>query len=164
MAARIVEHKPAAPRPFDEVKAEIRRQLERKFATEAAERVGREKLALLQQGKGDKEAGLAFAKPVEVTRNQAGPGFTPDALTRIFQAEPKSFPAFVTGPNPRGGFTIYRVTRVIEPQGLDAARLKLAAERMGDQLGREFANAYLASLRARADVKIEQSQLEKKAQ
>ena len=31
---------------------------------------------------------------------------------------------------------------------------------MGEQLGREFLNAYLASLRARADVTIDQSLLE----
>ena len=164
MAARIVEHRPAAPRPYDEVKAEIRRQLERRAMADAAERVGRDKLALLQQGKSDKEAGVTFQKPVEVTRNQAGAGFPPDALTKIFQAEPAKFPAYVTGTNARGGFAIFRVTKVIEPQGLDESRLKLAAERMGDQLGREFASAYLASLRARSDVKIDQAQLEKKPQ
>lgn len=164
MAARIVEHKPAAPRAFDEVKAEIRRQLERRMATEAAERVGREKLALLQQGKSDKEAGIAFAKPIELARNQAGALVSPDALAKIFQADPTKFPAYVTGTNPRGGYSIYRVTRVIEPSALDEARLKLAGERMGEQLGREFATAYVASLRSRSDVKINQAQLEKKPQ
>lgn len=162
MAGRIVEHHPAAPRPFDDVKAEIRRQLERKAMAEAAERAGRAKLALLEQGKSDKDAGLAFGKPVEVGRNEAGPTMPPDALRRIFQAEPAKFPVYVTATNPRGGFSIYRVTKVVEPATLDEGRLKLAAERMGDQLGRDFAGAYLASLRARADVKIDQARLEAK--
>jgi len=35
---------------------------------------------------------------------------------------------------------------------------------MAEQLGREFATAYLASLKSRADVKINQQQLEKKPQ
>ena len=74
MAGRILEHRPAAPRPFDEVKAEIRRQLELKAATDAAERVGREKLALLEQGKSDKDVGLSFGKPVELQRMQAQRG------------------------------------------------------------------------------------------
>jgi peptidyl-prolyl cis-trans isomerase D len=164
MAGRILEYRPAAPRAFDEVKAEIRRQLERRAANEAAERVGREKLALLQQGKPDREAGVSFGKPIELTRNQSGAGVPPDVLTKIFQADPSTFPAYVTGTPPRGGFAIYRVSRVVDAGPLDEARLKLAGERMGDQLGREFVNAYLASLRARADVRIEQSQLEKKAQ
>jgi len=162
MAARVVEHKPAAPRPFDEVKGEIRRQLERRMASEAAERVGREKLALLQQGKSDKEAGIAFAKPIELSRNQTGALVSPDALAKIFQADPTKFPAYVTGSNPRGGFSIYRVTKVIEPSTQDEARLKLAGERMADQLGREFATAYLASLKSRTEIKINQAQLEKK--
>jgi peptidyl-prolyl cis-trans isomerase D len=164
MAARVVEYKPAAPRPFDEVKAEIRRQLERRMAADAAERVGRAKLALLQQGKSDKDASVTFARPIELARNQSGAGVPPDALLKIFQADPTKFPAYVTGTTPRGGFAIYRVTKVIEPTSLDEARLKLASERMGEQLGREFATAYLASLKSRADVKINQQQLEKKPQ
>ena len=58
MAGRIVEYKPAALRPFDDVKDEIRRQLVRKAASELAQKAGREKLALLEQGKSDKEAGV----------------------------------------------------------------------------------------------------------
>jgi peptidyl-prolyl cis-trans isomerase D len=160
MAGRILEHRPAAPRPFDEVKAEIRRQLELKAATDAAERVGREKLALLEQGKSDKDVGLTFGKPVELQRMQASAAFPPDILAKVFQADASKLPAHFSGVNPRGGYSIYRLTRVIEPDTLDESRLKLAGERMGEQLGREFVNAYLASLRARADVTINQTLLE----
>ena len=62
MAGRVVEHKPAAPRPFDEVRDEIRRQLERRATIDAAERVGRAKLALLEAGKSDKEVGLVVRR------------------------------------------------------------------------------------------------------
>ncbi len=58
MAARLVEYKPAAPRPFDDVKDEIRRQLVRQGAVELAQKAGREKLALLEQGKSDRDAGV----------------------------------------------------------------------------------------------------------
>ena len=50
MAARIVDYKPAAPRPFDEVKDEIRRQLVARYAAEQAQKAGREKLAKLEEG------------------------------------------------------------------------------------------------------------------
>ena len=50
MAGRIVEYKPAAPRPFADVKDEIRQQLVRKAASELAQKAGREKLALLRAG------------------------------------------------------------------------------------------------------------------
>jgi peptidyl-prolyl cis-trans isomerase D len=163
ISGRILEYTPAAPRPYDDVKAEIRLQLERKAATAQAERAGREKLALLEQGKSDKEAGLAFGAPVELQRSQASAAFPPDILAKAFQADPSKLPAYFSGVNPRGGYSIYRLTRVIDPPALDETRLKLAGERMADQLGREFLNAYLASLRARADVTIDQAQLEGKA-
>jgi len=147
---------------FDEVRDEIRRQLERRATVAAAEQAGRAKLALLEAGKSDKEAGLVFAAPVDVNRNQAGAVFTPDSLSRIFQADPTKLPAYVSGVNPRGGFTIYRVSEVSEPPVTDEARVKLAASRMGEQLGREFLSAYLASLRSRTDVTIDQVALEKR--
>jgi peptidyl-prolyl cis-trans isomerase D len=105
MAARIVEFKPAAARPFDDVRDEIRRQLVRKTASEMAQKVGREKLALLEQGKAA-EAAVTFGKPVTLMRNQAQPGFTPDAMTRIFQADPAKVPQYVGAANERGGFSI----------------------------------------------------------
>jgi peptidyl-prolyl cis-trans isomerase D len=158
MAARVVEYKPATPRPFDEVKAEIRKQLERKAAAEAAQAAGKEKLALLESGK---DAGVSFAKPVTLTRNQVQPAFPPDALTRIFQVNPAKLPAYVGTPSP-AGYSIYKVVKVATPAAPDAARLAAFNSRMGDQIGREMFNAYLASLKSRAEVKINQANLEKK--
>ena len=126
MAGRIIEYKPAAPRPFDEVKDEIRQQLARKAASELAQKAGREKLALLEQGK-DREAGVSFAKPVTLMRNQAQPGFAPDALKVIFDADARKLPAYVGAPNERGGFSIYKVEKVIDAPAPDAAKLQAAA-------------------------------------
>ena len=58
ISGRIVEYKPAAPRPFDDVKAEIRQQLVRKGASELAQKAGQAKLAELEAGKSDKDAGV----------------------------------------------------------------------------------------------------------
>ena len=90
MAGRVVEYKAAAPRPFDDVKDEIRRQLVRREASEMAQKAGLAKLALLEQGKSDKEAGVTFGKPVSVLRNQMQPGFSPDALTKVFRVDARS--------------------------------------------------------------------------
>jgi peptidyl-prolyl cis-trans isomerase D len=157
MAARVVEYKPAAPRAFDDVKAEIRRQLERKAASELAHKSGADKLALVEQGK---DAGLAFARPVLLTRNQPQPGFPPTALTMIFQADSSKLPAYVGAANERGGYSIYRVQRVISPPSPDEAKVTAYTNRVADQLGRELMTAYAASLRARADVKINEANLE----
>ena len=58
MAGRIVEYKPAAPRPFDEVKDEIRRQLVHTRGERDGAEAGTRRLALLEQGKSDKVAGV----------------------------------------------------------------------------------------------------------
>jgi peptidyl-prolyl cis-trans isomerase D len=158
MAARVVEYKPSSLRPFDEVKAEIRRQLERKAAGELAQAAGKAKLALLQQGK---EAGLTFGKPATLTRNQPQPGYPPAALPMIFQADATKLPAYAGSVNERGGYSVYRIQRVIAPAAPDAARLTALSNRVGEQMGRELAAAYVASLKAKADVKINQANLEK---
>jgi len=162
MAGRIVEYKPAAPRAFDEVKDEIRRQLVVRGAAEMAQAAGREKLALLEQGKSDKDAGVAFGKPVALQRSQAQPGFPPEALARIFQASPSKLPTYTGAANDRGGYSIYKLLAVNTPPPGDSAKVDLASTRVSEQIGREIVNAYLASLKGKAEVKIDQAALEKK--
>ncbi|MEO8508591.1 MAG: SurA N-terminal domain-containing protein [Betaproteobacteria bacterium] len=162
IAGRIVEYKPAAPRPFAEVKDEIRSQLARKAASELAQKAGLEKLKLLRDGKSDKDAGAAFGKPVTVGRGQFQAGLPPEVLTRVFQVNPDKLPAFTGAANERGGFSIVRVMKVITPPETDKARVDMAASRLSEQVGREMLTAYLASLKSKADVKINQANLEKK--
>ena len=162
MAGRIVDYKPVALRPFADVAEEIRRQLTRKAAADMAQKLGQEKLVLLEQGKTAQEAAVTFAPPVTLTRNQVQPGFPPDALTKVFQVDPAKVPQYAGATNERGGFSIYRVTKVIEPPSTDPARLAAAGKQIGDQIGRELFTGYLATLKAQADVKINQANLEKK--
>jgi peptidyl-prolyl cis-trans isomerase D len=162
MAGRVVEHNPATARPFDDVRDEIRRQLTRKAASDLAVKAGREKLALLEQGKSAAEAGAAFGKPVTLSRNQPQPGFPPDAMLRIFQIDPAKVPQYVGTTNERGGFSIYRVEKVIAPPPPEAAKLAAANAQIGEQMGRELYAAYVGALKAKTEVKINQANLEKK--
>jgi peptidyl-prolyl cis-trans isomerase D len=158
MAGRVIEYKPARAKAFDEIKDEIRRQLQRKSASELAQQAGKAKLALLQKGI---DAGVSFGKPVTVTRSQPQPGVPPAALTGIFQADASKLPAYIGSANERGGYSLYRVQRAITPPAADAAKVAAFSNRVGDQVGRELMTAYLASLRTRADVKINEAALEK---
>jgi peptidyl-prolyl cis-trans isomerase D len=162
ISGRILEYKPAAPRPFDEVKEEIRVQLVRKAATDMAQAAGQEKLKLLQAGKSDKDVGISFGKPVTIGRGQPQPGLSPEALGRVFEANPDQLPAFTGAVNERGGFSIVKVLNVFTPSPTDKARLEQASSRLSEQLGRELMEAYLRSLRGRAEVKINQANLDKK--
>ena len=162
MAGRIVEYLPAKPRTFEEVEQELRRQLVRKAASDMAQNAGREKLALLEKGKSDREAGLTFSPVVSLGRNDARPGYSPEALKRIFRIDPAKVPQYTGATNERGGFSIYKVEKVIEPPAPEAGMLATASARIGEQLSREMLNAYIATLKAKADVKINQANLEKK--
>jgi len=158
-AARVIEYKAATPRAFDDVKGAIRKQLEMKAANDLAEAAGKDKLAQLVAGK---DAGLVFGKPVTLTRNQVQPGFAADALIGIFHVDPAKLPGYLGTPGEGGGYSIYKVTQVITAPAPDAARVAAFNGRISEQLGREMFNAYVASLKAKADVKINQTNLEKK--
>ncbi|HVF63999.1 MAG TPA: SurA N-terminal domain-containing protein [Casimicrobiaceae bacterium] len=161
MAGRVVEHKPAAPRPFDEVRDDIRKQLVARNASELAQQAGRQKLELLEKGRSEREAALAFAKPVTLTRTQPPAGFTPEAVTRIFQVDPAKVPQYVGAPNEKGGFSIHKLVAVKAAPAADAKRIESVSTQLGEQIGRELVNAYVATLKGRADVKINQQALEK---
>jgi peptidyl-prolyl cis-trans isomerase D len=162
IAGRIVEYKPATPRPLADVAADIRRQLMQKAASELAQKAGAEKLALLQPGKPETAAGLSFGKSVTVNRNQAQADLPPAALAKVFQADPAKLPAYASAVNEAGGYSIYKVVKVIDTPKPDTGKLGMASTRVGSEVGRELLTAYLASLKAGADVKLNQAALEKK--
>ena len=162
IAARILEYKPAAPRPFDEVRDEIRRQLARRAASDLAQNAGNAKLAMLIEGKDDKQAGVTFGKPVLQGRGQAPAGMAPEAVSRIFQVSADKLPAYVGATNERGDFSIYKVLAVTTPANADKTKVEGASAQLSEQIGREMLTAYLATLKAKADVKINQANLEKK--
>jgi len=162
MAGRVIEYKPAAVRAFDDVKGEIHRQLVQQGAAELAQKTGREKLALLEQGKSEKEAGVVFARPLTLRRNQMQPGMTPDALNRIFRVDAAKVPQFVGATADRGGFAIYKVVKVIAPPPAEPSKLAAAASRISELQNREVFDAYVNTLRAKANVQVNQANLEKK--
>ncbi len=162
ISARILEYKPAAPRPFDEVKNEIHQQLVHRAASELAQKAGQAKLAELVAGKADKDLGLVFGKPITVGRGQFQPGLPPPVLNRVFMVDPQKLPAYTGATNEQGGFSIVRVLKVETPAVADKSRVDAASSRLASEVGREVYNAYLASLRAKTEVKINQAQLEKR--
>ncbi len=158
LAARVIEHKPAAPKPFDEVKDEIRTLLQRQGATKLAVADGQAKLAELQQGK---QPPLKWDAPKEFTRQQTQPGFTSEAMTAIFRADASKLPAYVGAANEKGGYSVYRISKVTDPEVKDDA-VKSANSQLAGQINRELFVAYLGALKQKMDVVIHQENLEKK--
>ena len=85
-----------------------------------------------------------------------------DALARIFQVDPAKLPAYVGAPSEQGGFSIYRLVKVVQPPEPDAAKLAAAKSRVADMQNREVFDAYVAALKAKANVRVNQKNLDKK--
>ncbi len=162
MAGRILEYKPATPRPYADVEADIRKLLTHQAASELAQKAGRVKLALLDKGGAD--AGIDFGKPVTLGRRDAQPGFPAGALTAIFAGDPHKLPVYVGMPSESGDFSIYRVDTVIDAPAPEPAQIAAAGASTGTAIGNELMSAYLASLRADTEVKINDAVLEKKSE
>ena len=164
MAGRILEYKPATLRSFADVEDDIRKLLVHRAASALAQKAGQDKLALLAQGKTDAEVGVRFGTPVTLDRSQAQAGFPADALKLVFEADARKLPAYVGTAGAGGDFSIYRIDKVVDAPAPDAAKLASVGVAVGSEIGREMMTAYLASLRAGTEVKINQAVLEKKQQ
>ncbi len=160
VSARVLEYKAATTRPLADVSAEIVKRLTREKAAELAAKQGRELLAKLKQG-GAEEG--AWSAPKVISRDNAQ-GYTAPAIAEIFKADGIKLPAYAGYENPQGGFVLLKITRVVNAETLDEAKRKAAREELHQLLAQEELNAYVASLKARSDVKVQQDRLEKKGQ
>ena len=158
VAARVAEHQPEAQRPLDEVKADVAKRLAAREGAAQARKDGEAKLAELAKG-GD--AGLAWSAAKTVSRREAQ-GFPPIAVQRVMAADASKLPAYVGVDRGEQGYALYRIAKVIP--GDVAATLKEVQARLDRDNGTQQLEAYLASLRARANVEINAKNLEAKAQ
>jgi peptidyl-prolyl cis-trans isomerase D len=152
VAARVLEHQPAAERKFDEVKGDIMELLRRRQAAELAQKEGAAKLEQLRQGA---DAGVKWSQPKTVSRREAG-GLPSDVLRQVMSADAAKLPAYVGVSAGDSGYLLLRVSKVIEGDA------KQAGNRPAALLGAAQYDAYVASLREQADVDINQRNLEKR--
>ena len=156
VAARVLEHQPAAQRSFEEIKGEITEQLRRREASALALKDGTAKLEKLRKGE---EAGVKWSAPKVVSRREAQ-GLSGNVLRQVMSADTSKLPAYVGVPVPDGGYTLVRVSKVIEEpvKESDPQVSAGAAQLYG---GAQY-EAYIASLRAQADIEINRKNLEAK--
>ena len=151
ISARVLEHKPSAVRPLDEVKAQISQQLQRRLATELAAKAGAEKLAAAKSGN---EAGLAFSPVQKLLRQSPLPNVNQPLAKLVFAADVTKGPTVVGGSNDAGGYTIAKVIKVVEPEAAAADKLKSLGQRLAGQGGADLTNAYLGALKEHIKVEI----------
>jgi peptidyl-prolyl cis-trans isomerase D len=156
VAARVVEHQPAAQRKFDEVKGEIAEDLRRRAAAELAQKDGEAKLAELRKG-GD--AGVKWG-PVRAVSRRDAQGLPAEVLRRAVSADVSKLTAYAGMAFPEGGYLLLRISKVIDageqqPDPQSAARI-------ASLFGGSQYEAYVAALRSRADIEVSPASLEKK--
>ena len=158
VAARVVEHQAAALRTFADVKDEIEKKLRHQEALKLAEKDGTAMLSKLRLGA---DAGLKWAAPQLVSRRDPK-GLSQEALGRIIAADVSRLPAYVGAEKDGAGYAIYRISKVVEPDNKTDAQKTADLSRIEAVEGTADYDAYVASLRKRADIEINEKNLEQR--
>lgn len=150
VAARVLEHKPAALRPFEEVKPVIEKALGNEEAVKLAEQDGEGKLAKLAKGEA---VDLAWSPARAIARSEQG--LPPEVLRAIFRASTEKLPAYAGVKVPGAGYALYRIEKVNRPVAkADDPRRAAIKQQYARVLAEQDFGAYIAALRKRHDVKV----------
>lgn len=158
VAARLIEHRPAAMKPFDTVSADIRKRLLMQEAQRLAVKEGQARLAKLRAGAA---VNASWTAPKLMTREKAE-GLAPAAVQQVFRADVTKLPAYTGVDYGRNGYALLKVTRVVEPSEVPQPQRKELATALAQVAGQEDLSAYVASLRNSVEVKVDQSLLQQK--
>jgi peptidyl-prolyl cis-trans isomerase D len=157
VAARVVEHQPAAQRSFDEVKQDLAEMLRRREAGTLAQKDGMARLDQLRKGDA---AGLTWSAPRTVSRRDAK-GMAPELARQVVAADVSKLPAYLGVPSSDGGYVLLRISKVTEADASEKAAAD-AGQRMATAVGAAQYQAYVTSLRSRADIEVRSVSPDKK--
>lgn len=147
IAGRVVDYTPVTRIPLDQVKKQVEDTVIATEAGKLAIAAGEAKLAELKKGG---TADFGASKPV--SRNSAG-GLPPPAVNAIMKADPGKLPAYVGIDLGGMGYRIFRITKVTEEAGDDAA-MKSEQQQVNEFLAAQEMAAYLGVIKKRAKAEI----------
>lgn len=159
VAARLLEYKPASIKPLEDVSVALGQRLQRQQASVLAVKWGKDALSQLQQGNAA-PAGLNWS-PSQLVGRTKPTGLTPEVLKEVFKTKADKLPAYAGVENNQGGYTLIKLSRLVEAGAQDEARKKAYAQQFSSMLEREYATAYLVSLKQRTKIEISKEALEK---
>ncbi len=150
VAARILDHRPAVMPSIAEMKDRISGLIAQQEARTLAVKEGREKLAQLHAGQ---RADISWGAEQRVSRKDPQ-GVDNETLRAAFRTDATALPSYAGVENPEGGFTLVRVSRVIQPEMPDMATRRAFAKQLQQLLTQEELTSYLAGVRTRYDVSV----------
>ena len=157
VAARIVDYKPKALQPFDSVKTSIETLLKHREAQVLASKDGAARLETLN--KGDDKLAWGAAKSVSRLDARVLP---PPSAQAVFRMETGKLPSYTGVELPGAGYALYKLTKVEAGEKLDDARKQDMLKQLLNASAQEDVQLYLAALRGRYKVEINQAALESK--
>jgi peptidyl-prolyl cis-trans isomerase D len=157
LAARIADYRPAAMQPVESVKAGIESLLKHREAAALAKKDGEAKLEALKKG----EDKLSWGASKSVTR--LDPRLIPQAaVPTVFSLDSGKLPAYGGVELTGSGYALYKLVKVNAGEKLDDAHRQTLIQQLNGLAMREEAQLYLAALRARYKVEVNQVLLEAK--
>ncbi|WP_151636433.1 SurA N-terminal domain-containing protein [Noviherbaspirillum aerium] len=148
IAGRVVEHKPVAKRPFEEVQEVVRQRVIQEEAAALAKKAGEAKLAAAKSGD---NAGFGEVRTVSRTKAE---GVNQAALPSIMRADATKLPAYVGVDLGAQGYGVYKITKLGQPANPDTARRNAEQQQIANALAQQEALAYLEVLKKKAKVEV----------
>lgn len=149
VSARLVNYRPAALRPFAEVKEDVRAEFVREQAIALAKADGQARLAEWQKQPALAQVGAALL----VSRDQAQ-GLAPKLVDAVLRADPSAMPTWVGVDLSQAGYVLARVNKVVprdEPSSQQRSQIR---EQFSRLLASAEAAAYMTHLRSQFKVQI----------
>ncbi|MDT3669188.1 MAG: SurA N-terminal domain-containing protein [Aromatoleum sp.] len=153
VSARVADYQPAQRLPFEQVKGDIEQQLRTEEAAKLAAARGKEALTTLAKGE---DVPGEWSEVRTLQRGTAS--LAPAAIDAIFGAAANKLPAHVGVAMPDGHYSVFRIESVNRPElAKDDPRMAAVMQQYQRLIGERDFSAFLASLRERYKVEINEA-------
>jgi peptidyl-prolyl cis-trans isomerase D len=161
VSVRVVDYKPSAPRAFDEVKDGIGAVIKLEKALKMASQNGAALLAKLNSNESPKE--LDWITPVTVDRKNAQ-GLSNGVMNQVFRINGSKLPAYAGFVDENKAYVLVKILSVNNQLAGNEDAKKSAEDEFQSILAAEFVSAYGASLKAKEEIKVNNSVIFNKAE
>jgi peptidyl-prolyl cis-trans isomerase D len=158
VSARVLEHRPAAVRPLDQVRSQISELLTRREAVRLAREAGEARLAELRKQPSD-----SGFQPARWISRQQPQGLPPAAVNQILRVPADKLPSFVGVELENAGFLIANVVSAREGAAPDAPQRDAQTRVLAQQAAGADELAYADGLKARHKVTVLKPELKRDA-
>jgi len=158
IAARVIEHRPAALQPLEALQPVIEKILVRQEAVKLAAQDGADKLARLQLGE---NVAVTWSAARSISRGNA-PQMSNAAVRAVFRVDAAKLPAYAGAEAPGGAYALYRIGAVKQyaASGIESPATLVLRQNYEQAVAEQDLMAWMEALKARHEVTINKKLLE----